>query len=110
MGDRLRAVMSTIKPEQLKEYLTGDDIKVKLANMKIDKVLKAFFDDMLVDGKEPERALEFIKKGIIVPDESEVVYVTLLSRGKEYVDFLNNLKTPETRLAAIKELQNRNMI
>lgn len=110
MSKLLDATLKSIDAKQIREYLAGDDIKRQLAHMKVDRLLKAFFDDMQVDGKDAAAALEYMEKGLAPDDRADVLYIALLKRSKEFVELISSLKKPETKLSAIKELQKRNLL
>lgn len=109
MKTNLERVKETIDAAQIREYMNGSDIKKKLAHMKIDRVLKAFFDDMTLEGKDAALALEYLQKGLDRDVVGSVMFDVILSRGAEYVELIERTKNPATRMSALKTLTERNM-
>jgi len=107
----LSKILETIKPERLKEYLEGEgDAQKKIAFMKLDRVIKAFFEEMKRDGKEESIAIQYIKSAYESEYKNNIIYKYLISCSEEYIKYINDLKNPETRIKAMRELKERNLL
>jgi hypothetical protein len=112
-NEKFEEFLKSIDVEKLYDWMHKDDLHMKLANLKLDQILKLYFLAMEGDGKNAIKALEYLKVYRGYQNKkfgSNELLDLLISRGEDVLKLFDDLQYPEKRMNAAKLLRERNLI